>query len=363
VLNRQAPASQQAPSLGSARGAGPDDPRPSVLLVSRAVDREFTLVSRLLDSIGIPSARLNAETVVGRGLVADLDRRAVRIGKRWISPTVAWVRHFSPRAMPVRRAALPQAFAADSWQALGEQLGSLCAELIPGAGPGLLDQLAAAQAAGIAVPRTVVSTEPVDAASMLGAQRVIIKALHQHFVEVRPGLLSGVFPEIIEAKSIRPSGRPRGIPVVVQEYVAHEAEVRCYYVRGEIVTFSVHKSDPAEPWLKPQAVTAEHIDTPPPIAAAISALAGALSVRYGAFDFLIAGGIPVFLELNWAGDWRWFETRARVRLVTTAVTAMLRDLHHDAVRNSFPQDAGGSTWAGHFELIRFLSGGSQADPS
>jgi hypothetical protein len=358
-----APARRQAPGPAFAAGTGPDSPLPSVLLVSRTVDREFALVSRLLASIGIPVMRVDAETVTASGLVADLDRGTVRIGQRWISPTVTWVRHFSPRAMPVRRAALPAAFAADSWQALATQLGALSAELIPGAGPGLLDQLTAAQAAGIAVPRTIVTTEPIEAARLLGAQRVVIKALHQHFVEVRPGLLSCVFPEIIDASSIRRSGRPRGIPVVVQEYVDHEAEIRCYYLCGEILTFGVDKPDPTAPWLKPDAVTVRPIDPPPAIAAAISALAEALSVRYGAFDFLITTGMPVFLELNWSGDWRWYESRARVGSATTAVTAMLRDLHLKTVRNSFSAHSANQGRRGDFDLIRFLSGGGRSEPS
>jgi hypothetical protein len=333
------------------------------LLVSRTVDREVALVRRLLESIGIPVARLDVELVAGQRFTADLDRRAVRFGNRWISPTVTWIRHFSPRSMPVRRGAVADAFATDSWQALVHQLGSLSAELIPAFGPGLIDQLAAARAAGIAVPRTVVSTDPVAAARLLGVRHVVVKALHQHFVEAAPGLLSGVFPEIAEVSSISRTGRPGGIPVIVQERVAHEAEIRCYYVRGQILTFAVGKADPAALWLNANSVTAEQIDPPPAVAQAAEALAEALSVRYGALDFLIADGRPVFLELNWAGDWRWIERRARVGPVTTAVTAMLRDVHLQAVRSSFPEQSAGLARTGHFDLIRFLSGGNLAGPS
>jgi hypothetical protein len=207
-----------------------------------------------------------------------------------------------------------------------------------------------------------VSTDPVTAARSLGAQRVVIKAMHEHFVEASPGLLSGVFPEIADAGEIRRAGRPRGIPVVVQEHVAHEAEIRCYYVHGQILTFAVSKADPAELWLNSKAVTAEQVDPPPAVAAAATALGAALSIRYGALDFLIAGGQPVFLDLNWAGDWRWIETRARVGSVTTAVTAMLRDRHLAAVRNSFPGQPAFPAGSGHFDLIRFMSGGRIAGP-
>jgi hypothetical protein len=265
--------------------------------------------------------------------------------------------------MPLRRGAVAREFAIDSWQALAHQLGSLSAELIPAFGPGLIDQLAAARAAGIAVPRTLVSTDPVAAARLLGVRRVVVKALHQHFVEATPGLLSGVFPEIAEVGSMRRAGRPRGIPVIVQEHVAHEAEIRCYYVRGQILTFVVGKPDPSALWLNTNSVTAVQIDPPPAVARAAEALAAAMSVQYGALDFLIADGKPVFLELNWAGDWRWIETRARVGPVTTAVIAMLRDAHLQTVRNSFPEQSAGVARTGHFDLTMFLSGGNLGGPS
>lgn len=295
--------------------------------------------------------------------MADLDRRAILIGDRWVSPTVTWVRHFSPRSMPVRRGIRLRAFAADSWQALIEQLGSMSAELIPGAGQGLIEQLTIARAAGITVPRTVISTDPIAATKLLGVERVIIKALHQHFVEAAPGQLSWIFPEIANAKSVRRAGRPRGIPVVVQEHIAHEAEIRCYYVHGQILTFMIGKANPAALWLESKSVTAEQIDPPPGVAAAVAALAAAMSVGYGALDFLIADGKPVFLELNWAGDWLWAETRSGGAPVTAAVTAMLRDLHLATIRNSFPEREQPPDERGHFDLIRFLSGGSHTSNS
>jgi hypothetical protein len=332
------------------------------LLVSRVVDREFALVERLLESIGVPVARLDAETAAIEGITIDLDQRAIRIDGRWISPTVTWVRHFTPLAMPARRGAARRAFAIDSWQALGDQLGAICTETIASNGPGLLQQLSAARTAGVRVPRTIVSTDPIAAAESLGAGTVIVKALPEHFVEASPGLLTGVFPEVTEAGAMRRPGRPTRIPVVVQEHVGHEAEIRGYFVSGDLITFSVSKASPAQPWLEPRAVRARQVEPPPRVAAAMTALAAALSVRYGVFDFLISGGEPIFLELNWAGDWRWFETRARARSVTNAVTIMLRDLHRHAVANSFAEQLPGQHHSDGIDLITFLTKSGRADP-
>jgi hypothetical protein len=275
---------------------------------------------------------------------------------------VTWVRHFTPEAMPARRGAAQRAFAAGSWQALGDQLGAIGVETVASAGAGLLQQLAAARAAGVRVPRTVVSTEPVAAAKSLDTGTVIVKALHEHFVEASPGLLTGVFPEVTDTGAMRQAGRPTRVPVVVQEHIGHEAEIRGYFVSGDLITFSVSKDGPAQPWLDPNAVRARQVEPPPRVAAAMTALAAALSVRYGAFDFLIAEGEPVFLELNWAGDWRWFETRARARTVTNAVTAMLRDLHRRAVANSLADQLPDQHHPSGIDLITFLAKSGRADP-
>lgn len=333
-----------------------------MLLVSRVVDREFALVGRLLESLGIPVARLDAETAAIEGITVDLDRRAIRVDGRWIRPTVTWVRHFTPRAMPARRGAAQRAFAVGSWQALGGQFGAICAQTISSTGAGLLHQLAAARAAGLRVPRTIVSTDPTAAAESLGAGTVIVKALPEHFIEASPGLLTGVFPEVTDVRAMRRPGRPTRIPVVVQELIGHEAEIRGYFIGGDLVTFSVSKTSPAQPWLEPNAVRARRIEPPPGVAAAMTALAAALSVRYGAFDFLISGGEPIFLELNWAGDWHWFETRARARSVTIAATKMLRDLHQQALANSFAGHLPDQHHPPGIDLITFLAKSGRADP-
>ncbi len=56
-----------------------------------------------------------------------------------------------------------------------------------------------------------------------------------------------------------------------------------------------------------------------------------MSLRYGAFDFLLSAGTPVFLEVNPDGDWRWAERRTRTTPVTLAVAAMLAALHRAAL--------------------------------
>jgi hypothetical protein len=86
--------------------------------------------------------------------------------------------------------------------------------------------------------------------------------------------------------------------------------------------------------------------TPPAVDSAARLLAAAMSLRYGAFDFLLRDAAPVFLEVNPDGDWRWAERGARTAAVTLAAARMLTRLHREAR----PGDGAGS-----FSLIGFLS--------
>jgi hypothetical protein len=333
---------------------GTDHPRPAVLLVSRARDAEVSLIARRLEASGVHVARLDAETAASTHLVIDPRRGAVRIRGQWISPTVTWLRHFTHRAMPQGRGALRRAFAADSWQALADQLDAVSGAVIARREPGLLAQLATARAHGVAVPATTVTTDATQAAGLLPGSRLVIKALHSHFVEARPGQLHGLFPEVVDRGDL---GRVRsGPPVVVQEYVDHDAELRVYHVDGRIAAaFAITKPGPSAPWLDPGSVSVRFVDPPAAVAAAASALAAAMSIDYGALDFLVAGGVPVFLEANFAGDWRWLETRVRSAPVTAAAVAMLASRH---------ERLAGSAQArpGRVNLVTFLARGAGRTP-
>jgi hypothetical protein len=326
-------------STAAVDAAPSDASGPAVLLVSRAGDSEVGLIKRRLERAGISVARLDAETAASAGLVVDPQRRLVRIDGRWISPTVTWLRHFAHRAMPQGRDTLRRVYAADSWLALADQLDAVSAAMITHREPGMLAQLATARGCGLAVPATVVTTNPAQAGALLPGSKLVIKTLHRHFVEARPGLLHGIFPEIIDRRDLRRI--PAGPPIVVQEHIDHEAEIRVYHVHGQVAAaFAITKSGPAEPWLHPDLVTARQVEPSDAIVAAASAVATAMSIDYGALDFLIAGGVPVFLEVNLAGDWRWLESKVRRAPVTAAVTTMLRSKHEQVAGVAEARSAG-----------------------
>ncbi|MFE2105510.1 RimK family alpha-L-glutamate ligase [Kitasatospora sp. NPDC059463] len=320
-------------------------PEPCVLLLSRACDTELDPVVRLLAGAGVRTARLNAEELAATSLTVAADGRSVALNGRPLSPTVTWIRHFAPTAVTAAApdaAGIPDAagrpetartaFLRDSWQAAAGQLAELSGTAIRPDRPGVLAQLRLARRHGVAAPRTVLTTDPQLVREAFDAPRVVLKAAHHHFVEPVPGRLHGIFPVVLERAALAGGLRP-GPPVLVQEYVEHEAELRVYFVAGRLHAFEVGKTHPADPWTAPERLDVRALPAPPPrVAAATRTLAAALDLRFGAFDFLLSAGTPVFLEVNPDGDWRWAERRARGTPVTAAVAAMLAELHHRAVR-------------------------------
>ncbi len=319
---------------------------PAVMLLSRSCDTGLDFVQELLTGAGVRSARINADELTSTDLLIDLDRRAARVAGRWLSPTVTWIRHFSARALEGAGAPAYDMFLRDSWQAVAEQLTVISRAAISPRRPGPRAQLLLAQRCQVAVPRTVVTTDPSRAQADFQCPRLIIKAADRHFVEAAPGWLSGVFPAIVERRALA-SGPCPGPPVIVQEFVEHDAELRVYYVHGQLHVFDIGKASPAALWEDPGHVSVRSVAPPPAVAAATRALAAAMSLGYGAFDFLIRDGVPVFLEVNPDGDWRWVEQKAGTRAVTLAVAGMLAELDRDS-RADRDQ--------GPFNLLAFLGG-------
>lgn len=326
-------------------------PVPCALLVSRACDSDLDSVQDLLGGAGVRSARLNADELAAADLVVDPDNGTARVNGRWLTPTVTWTRHFSACSIGGGGDPAYRMFLRESWEAAADQLSAISVTSISARRPGLLSQLRLAQRHEVAVPRTILTTDPSRVQDAFACPRLVIKAAHRHFVEAEPGRLSGVFPTIIERHS--PSGgRCPGPPVIVQEYIEHEAEWRVYYVGGQVHGFQVDKDSPADPWTAGEQVEIRSATPPPEVVSATTLLASAMSLHYGAFDFLVRDGTPVFLEVNPDGDWLWAERKARTDQVTTAVVRMLAGFHHEAI-------------PGAIDLLAFLvrRGGTDGRPA
>lgn len=319
---------------GAALRAPASRPLPSVLLLSRSCDAELDSVQNLLARAAVPVERVNSDELAARNLLIDPMRKTILLNGRWLAPTVTWLRHFSGQAIDGGSIGpAPELFLRASWHAAADQLTAISGISILPRRPPLLAQLMLAQRNQISVPQTIVTTDLSHARRAFSCPRLVIKAVDQHFVEAEPGRLTGIFPTVVERRDL--PGGP-GPPVVVQEYVEHETELRVYYAAGRIAAYDVGKDSPAAPWTDPDGVRVRPVESPAPVEAATRLLASAMALRFGAFDFLIRDGRPVFLEVNPDGDWRWAEQRSRTTLVTLAAARMLTEFHHET-RQTMPR--------------------------
>ncbi len=361
---------------------------PCVLLLSRTCDTGLIKVQALLEGVGIRVARVDADApraaldrtaldrtaldraIFGRAgldrtaldrasldrtsLVLDLGAGRVCLDGHWLAPTVVWLRHFTGRAIEVGQAgtAASALFARDSWQEVAEQVAAVAPRALGARRLGTIEQLALARRLGVAVPRTIVTTDLSAARAAFSCPRLVVKAAREHFVEAEPGRLTGIFPQVIERHEL-PVWPCPGPPVIVQEHVEHTAELRVYYAAGQVLGFKVGKRSPADPWTSPADVTVTTVAVSAAVDAATRALASAMSLEFGAFDFLIRAGQPVFLEANPDGDWDWAERMAGGAAVTHAVAAMLASLHRSVTRPA-PR--------AHFNLVAFLTARTTSHP-
>ncbi|MEO3813301.1 hypothetical protein ABGB17_30230 [Sphaerisporangium sp. B11E5] len=306
----------------------PAVPLPCVVLADRAGRAEFAALQRTLATLGVPSVHVEAGAAPGLSVVPG--DGTITLDGRLVAPTVVWARDLPPGPVPADAAARVRA---DSWRALVGQLRALAPTALPGGAPGRLEQLAGAAREGVRTPRTVVTTDPGPAAAAMPGPYVVVKVLDEHFVETAPGLLVGVFPEVVPREDAA-RWAPLDFPVIVQEHVRHDAELRVYHLDGAVHAYAVTKSAPDALWRDAASVAVAPVPSPPAVTEAVRRLSARWCLAFGAFDVLLDGEDVVFLEVNADGDWRWYESRAGDRAVSLAAARMVRELHLQASRRA-----------------------------
>jgi hypothetical protein len=167
-------------------------------------------------------------------------------------------------------------------------------------------QLRAAQAAGLAVPRTLVTNDPGEVrhfAEELGDRRVVFKSF------------TGSAPRHWETRFLRREeldqvDAVKYAPLIFQEYVPGY-DVRATVVGGRIFAARIDARETAYPldWrVDVQHTRIEPLELPPQIAERLRRLHRDLGLAYGACDLRVTpDGEYVFLEVNPAGQWLFVE--------------------------------------------------------
>lgn len=192
-------------------------------------------------------------------------------------------------------------------------------------------QLATAARVGLSVPRTMVTNDPDEARRFIadiGQARTIYKtflATDDHWRETR--MLRDGEMELLESV--------RFAPVIFQEYIPADADIRVTIVGDEIFAAAIRpdaRGYTVDYRIDMAAATFEATDLPHQVKDSLQALMRSLGILYGAVDLRrTPDGGYVFLEVNPAGEWRFVEERT-AQPITPAMTELLMRLDLDGGR-------------------------------
>jgi hypothetical protein len=291
--------------------SGDGEPEPCVLVLARSADMEMNELSIALAERGVRMVRIDIDRCLDLSLTVYLDAPLIEFGRWMLRPLLVWRRHFELAALPVDPGTLYGAYVTDQWRSVADWITSRgdwaqVNSQATGRCPDRLTQLSDAAMFGLRTPRTVVTTRP--ARNRPGGGPCVVKTSGRHLVEPSSGVQHGLFPRPLDPR--RGSGDPEPAPVIVQQYVHSDHELRVFVVGERLIGYRVDKLDPAQLWVDPDAVDVRPVDIPAALGDILLALARFWRMDVAAFDLLVADGVPVFLEVNINCDWRWFERRS-----------------------------------------------------
>jgi len=320
---------------------GDGDPTPCVLVLARAADMEMNELSLALAERGIRMVRIDADRCLDVALTVYTETPLIEFERWLLRPVLVWRRHFDISAVPADPTTVHGAYVREQWRAVSGWLSgrSDWEQINPVRSSAHLDRLTQLRDAaefGLRVPRTSVTTLP--GRTRPGGGRCIVKTAGHHLLEPEPGELRGLFPRPQDVRRAAEAREPA--PVLVQQYLAAEHEIRAFVVGERVIGYRVDKLDPAQLWVDPDSVAVQPVELPEQLTTRLLALCRFWRLQVAAIDLLAVGGEHVFLEVNVNCDWRWFEHRAQDSAVSEAV--------HSWVAERFEQlaDVPLQRWAG-----------------
>lgn len=184
-------------------------------------------------------------------------------------------------------------------------------------------QLSAALRAGLTVPATLITNDPIEAEAFCAAQPTIYKPLHAGAYEVE-GEPAGIWAAPVEAGEVD-AGVSHSAHLF-QAQVPKVADVRAVAVGAQVFSARITAPPGLVDWrAEYESLTYEPVACPDGIRGAISRFLAAFGLNFGAFDFAVtADGGWWFLECNPNGQWAWLEDAVGLP-ITSAIADLLEN--------------------------------------
>ncbi|UCH95272.1 MAG: MvdC family ATP-grasp ribosomal peptide maturase [Candidatus Aminicenantes bacterium] len=177
-----------------------------------------------------------------------------------------------------------------------------------------LYQLRTAHWVGIVTPRTLITNDPQAVQDFYHSLEgnIAAKMLTPLTISME-GNTPFVHTSRIEPEDLRHLESLRHSPMVFQEYIPKEYELRIIYVDGQLFTGALHWKNPGETpvdWrtADQEIFKWEHFNAADDFANKIRAFMKQMGLYFGALDVILTpGGQYVFLEVNPTGEWGMLE--------------------------------------------------------
>jgi glutathione synthase/RimK-type ligase-like ATP-grasp enzyme len=189
-------------------------------------------------------------------------------------------------------------------------------------------QLAKAAEAGLKTPHTLISNDPSQASTFVGA-------LGDTQCAIKPLVAVGVTDEHgyrLPLTTTLPAGHSLEsvafAPTMLQPYVEKAFELRCVVMGDKIFAAKMDSQASEDSRIDWRGGNPEHevFELPPQVQAALHRLMDSFGLNFASLDMIVTPeGEFVFLELNPNGQWLWLEHELGLPLVATMADLLMTD--------------------------------------
>ena len=191
-------------------------------------------------------------------------------------------------------------------------------------------QLRVASEVGLVIPKTLITNDPEAVREFF--QQVkgkmvtkLLKAL-SYSMEYTPFFL---YTSIVKEDDLQDAESLRYCPMVFQEQIPKQLELRVIFVQGKVfvgaLDSSIYEKSTVD-WRRPNTDVGawQHHELPDEIVARIKALMDNFGLLYGALDFIVTpSGDYVFLEVNPGGEWGMLERDLELPISNAIAEALI----------------------------------------
>ena len=191
-------------------------------------------------------------------------------------------------------------------------------------------QLRVASEVGLVIPRTLITNKAESAREFF--QQVEGKMVSKLLTALHYGMEYSsffVYTNTVKAEDLEDAESLRYCPMVFQEKIPKQQELRVMYVNGHAFVGALNASvyeDSIVDWRRPGVNVGswEHHQLPKDLVSRIKTFMDKFGLICGAFDFIVTpDGEYIFLEINPQGEWGMLEKELDLPIANAIADALL----------------------------------------